>query len=34
MKSGLYALDGSSATAWQAACANWFDEPTTKVSKV
>src|SRR3990172_6781501 len=34
MKSGLYALLGSSATAWQAAWANWLDEPTTNVSNV
>jgi hypothetical protein len=34
MNSGLYDRDGASATARQAACANWFDGPTMKVSKV
>src|SRR5712692_11398936 len=32
--SGLYALDGCSATAREAACANSLDLPTTKVSNV
>ncbi len=34
MNSGLYDSDGASATARQAAWANWFDGPTTNVSKV
>ena len=34
MNSGLYVREGSSATAWHAAWANWFELPTTKVSKV
>jgi hypothetical protein len=34
MNSGLYEREGASATARQAACANWFEGPTTKVSKV
>ena len=34
MKSGLYAWAGASATASAAACANRFDEPITKRSKV
>ncbi len=34
MKSGLYALDSCSATAKEAAWANWLLEPTTKDSKL
>ena len=34
MKSGLYAFAGDSATAKAAACANRFEAPITKVSKV
>jgi hypothetical protein len=34
MNSGLYEREGASATARQAAWANWFDDPTMKVSKV
>src|SRR3990167_8453674 len=34
MKSGLYDRDGASATARQAACANWFDGPPMNVSNV
>ena len=34
MKSGLYLPAGISATAREAACASWFDGPTTKVSNV
>src|SRR5688572_27883494 len=34
MKSGLYDREGASATARQAACANWFEGPTMKVSNV
>src|SRR5687768_13624011 len=34
MNSGLYDRDGVSATARQAAFANWFDGPTRKESKV
>jgi len=34
MNSGLYDRDGASATARLAACANWFDGPTMKLSKV
>ncbi|GAA4913414.1 hypothetical protein GCM10023223_35750 [Stackebrandtia albiflava] len=34
MNSGLYAFAGDSATATAAACANRFDEPITKVSKL
>jgi hypothetical protein len=34
MKSGLYDFEGISATARAAAWANWFDEPTTKLSNV
>ena len=30
----MYDLHGISATARAAACANWFEEPTTKLSKV
>jgi hypothetical protein len=33
MNSGLYERDGASATARQAACANWFEGPTMNVSK-
>src|SRR5579859_7223616 len=32
--SGLYAFEGCSATAREAACANSFDFPTTKLSNV
>src|SRR3982751_2044063 len=30
MYSGLYVFPGASATASEAACANWLQEPTTK----
>src|SRR5688500_9512978 len=33
-KSGSYDREGDAATARAAACANWFDEPTTNVSNV
>src|SRR5437867_11842731 len=33
-KRGLYERDGDSATARAAACANWFEDPTTNVSNV
>src|ERR1700754_1616852 len=33
MYRGLYVFPGASATASDAACANWLQEPTTKVPK-